>query len=216
MTDFSSLDPQTRCFALVGQFLHEWSNLELCIHDAIGSALKLNDLTRFIICANMQLRDKLNFLRTIVDVSKMPDSDRDHFSARLRDLAEYSFVRNMMAHDPFEPDVSGDGVIFSAVKAKGRFSLPPVVWSVQKFQDEIAVVMKYAQDMIDLRERLRDTSLDHTRVTRLITILSDTWPIDHIFRIGFPSHLYHPAQADQSFLQAIDRKDDETPPVEQK
>lgn len=163
---------QRRAYALVGEFLHTWSEMELCLHDAIGAALRLDSLMQFILCANMQLRDKLNVLRTVVDVSDIPDGMREHFSKRLRELTDYSPVRNMMAHDPFEPNSNGDGVIFSAVKAKGKFDLPPVEWNIKKFQDEQKIVAEYAKDLIRLRDKLKTSSFDRSRVTRLITILS--------------------------------------------
>jgi hypothetical protein len=146
--------------------------MELCLHDAIGAALKLDSLMQFILCANIQLRDKLNLLRTIVDVSDIPKGMREHFAKGLKELTDYSPVRNMMAHDPFEPNPNGDGVIFSAVKAKGKFDLPPIEWNIQKFQDEQKIVAEYAKDLIRLRDKLRTTSFDRSRITRLITILS--------------------------------------------
>jgi hypothetical protein len=41
MTDFKDLDPETRCYALVGQFLRAWSAMELSLRDAIGAALDI-------------------------------------------------------------------------------------------------------------------------------------------------------------------------------
>jgi hypothetical protein len=64
MTDFKDLDPETRAYALIGQFLKRWSNLEQQIHEAIGAALGLDETRRYILCANLQLRDKINVLRT--------------------------------------------------------------------------------------------------------------------------------------------------------
>ena len=36
MTDFTSLDPDTRCYALVGRFLSEFAELEACLNMASG------------------------------------------------------------------------------------------------------------------------------------------------------------------------------------
>jgi hypothetical protein len=46
MTDFKDLDPQIRCFALVGQFLQAWSIMEATLHDAIGAALSMETTKR--------------------------------------------------------------------------------------------------------------------------------------------------------------------------
>jgi len=177
MTDLKSLDPETRCFALVGQFLHAWSTMELCLHDAIGDAVRVRPLMRFILCANLQIRNKLNILNSIVDVSSLKDTERKHYSNLLNDLSQYSAARNMMAHDPFAPDETESdpakqGVTFGPVKAKGKFSLPPTTWNQDKFREEIEKVAEYADALIRLRDKLRTTKFDHKRATRLVTILS--------------------------------------------
>jgi hypothetical protein len=115
MTDFESLDPETRSYALVGQFLKRWSQLQDEIHEAIGAALNLDETKRYILCANLQLRDKLHILRTLVNVSSLPDDAKDEADSTLADIANYT-KRNMIAHDAFEPE--GDGVVFLPVKAK--------------------------------------------------------------------------------------------------
>lgn len=104
MTELKTLDSETRCFALVGHFLQTWATMELCINDAIGHALRLRPLMQFCLCANMQLRDKLNVLNTLVDISSLTDTERKHFSSTLNSLIHYSTNRNMVAHDPFSPD----------------------------------------------------------------------------------------------------------------
>jgi len=43
MIDFKSLDPEIRAYALIGQFLKCWSDLEQQIHEAIGAALGLDE-----------------------------------------------------------------------------------------------------------------------------------------------------------------------------
>lgn len=139
--------------------------------------MKLDDLRRFILCANLSFGDKLHVLRTIVDVSAFPDAERARFSKRLCELAEYSKFRNMIAHESFGPDDTENdpakqGVTFSVVKAKGKFSLPPVIWDQEKFRSEYKLVEEYAEDLVSLRDRLRGASFDHSRVTRLITILA--------------------------------------------
>jgi hypothetical protein len=188
MTKLESLDPDTRCFALVGQFLHAWSTMELCLHDALAAGLRLSDLMQFILCANLQLWAKISVLRTIVDVSSLSADERKKFSGQLQSLGKYSGARNMVAHNPFEPDRDeGDpkkqGVTFGTVKAKGGFSLPPTTWSQAKFKEEMDKVDVYASDLIRLRDKLRTASFDHSRVTRIITILSRP-PTDSFLQIS--------------------------------
>jgi hypothetical protein len=86
MKDFTSLDPDTRCYALVGRFLSEFAELETCLNMALQAAMKLHDLIRFILCANITLRDKVSILRAIVDVSQFPEEERKHFQSVLGDI----------------------------------------------------------------------------------------------------------------------------------
>jgi hypothetical protein len=69
MADFQKLDPETRCFALVGQFLQAWSSMEFCLHTAIGAALNIETTKLQILCANMRFRGKTNIMSTLIDVA---------------------------------------------------------------------------------------------------------------------------------------------------
>ena len=120
MIDFAALDPETRCAALVGQFLKQWSAMEIELHEAIRVAMKLDDTMRAILCANVHLRDKIHILRTIISVSALDDTTKTYYKKKLENLGDFSLHRNMMAHDTFNPDDSGDGVVFSPVKSKGK------------------------------------------------------------------------------------------------
>jgi hypothetical protein len=83
MINFDALNPETRCAALVGEFLRRWSRMQGTLHDALASAMKLDDTMRAILCANIQLRDKIHILRTIVDVSAMEKDDKAKFKKML-------------------------------------------------------------------------------------------------------------------------------------
>jgi hypothetical protein len=145
MVDFEELDPQTRCFALVGQFLQAWSLMENSLHNAIGAALAIETIKLQILCANMRFRDKTNILGTLINVVNfLSVEEKTQIQKRLRDLADYSPARNMMAHDAFYPDESKEGVEFLVVKAKGgKFDTPAVVWNADRFQSEGAKVDQY-------------------------------------------------------------------------
>ena len=146
MADFEDLDPQTRCFALVGRFLQAWSVMENSLHAAIGAALSIEDIKLRILCANIRFRDKTNILSTLVDVAPyLAPTDKERLRKDLREIADYSPTRNMMAHDPFQPDSSQKGVEFLTVKAKGKFDLPTTVWEPEKFQAECERVNKYRE-----------------------------------------------------------------------
>src|SRR5947209_8350866 len=108
---FKGLDPEIRCFALVGEFLRAWSLMEASLHDAIGAALNIEGLKVRILCANMRFRDKLHVIASLVYVAdSFSYEERSEIRKKLRTLADYSANRNMMAHEPFGPDESKTGV----------------------------------------------------------------------------------------------------------
>jgi hypothetical protein len=137
MTEFESLDPKTRCYALVGQFLQAWSVMESSLHKAIGAALAIEATKLQILCANIEFGAKIYILRTLIDAAaNFPKDEKPKLQATLQGLAEYAKIRNMIAHHPFQPDESKTGVEFLVVKARGKFGLPKEVWLYERFQSE--------------------------------------------------------------------------------
>jgi hypothetical protein len=160
MTDFRDLDPETRCFALVGQFLQAWSVMEGSLHNVIGAALNIETTKLYILSANIRFRDKTNIISSLIDVA--PNFTKDEKATlrkNFRDLAEYSANRNMVAHDAFGPDASKTGVEFLTVKAKGKFALPNVVWSADQFRTERATIDQYRTLLESLVKRFRSRPL---------------------------------------------------------
>jgi hypothetical protein len=154
MTDFKDLDPEIRAYALIGQFLKRWSELEQQIHEAIGAALGLDETRRYILCANLQLKDKVNVLRTLVQQSSFPIDVKESTNTELAAIQNYTH-RNMIAHDAFEPDPEG-GVVFLPVKAKKQFSRPRDKWSVTKFEEEGKAIATLAEHVARLKARFSD------------------------------------------------------------
>jgi hypothetical protein len=153
---FKGLDPEIRCFALVGEFLRAWSLMEASLHDAIGAALNIEGLKVRILCANMRSRDKLHVIASLVYVAdSFSYEERSEIRKKLRTLADYSANRNMMAHDPFGPAESKTGVKFLTVKAKGKVDIPDVVWSVEKFRTESEFVHDYSDFFDGLTARFK-------------------------------------------------------------
>jgi hypothetical protein len=154
MIDFAALDPETRCVALVGEFLRRWSNLETALNSALATAMQLDDTMRAILCANVQLRDKFHILRTIIDVSTMGMDEKKHWSDTLGNISNYSLHRNMMAHQTFGPDDEGKGVRFLLVKAKGKLSQGDEVWVTDRFIDEYKTIDGFIEQLAKLQASL--------------------------------------------------------------
>jgi hypothetical protein len=156
----------------VGQFLHRLTELETCLNAAIQAAMRLHDLMRFILCANITLREKISMLRAIVDVSNLPNAERNHFDSVLIDILNKGLPkRNMFAHESFRPDKDGTGVEFLRVKARGAFELPSLVWSAQDFQREGAIIDGFSVETARLMNKLAIAEFDYSRATRLITVI---------------------------------------------
>lgn len=144
MDEFRALVPHIRCFALVGQFLQHWALMEQAIHTAIGNALGVELIKLQILVANISFRDKTNIVLTLVDVSPHLNSvEKTEYQKALRSIADYSPNRNMVAHDHFQPSSISDGVGFSIVKAKGKFSTPSIDWDISKFEQEYEKLISY-------------------------------------------------------------------------
>ena len=214
MTDFSDLDPETRCYALVGQFLQAWSAMELSLRDAIGAALKIEPVKLQIIYANLRFRDKINILRTLIDVSFLPEDYKARAKSKLRKVANHSSKRNMVAHAPFGPDATKTGVQFLTVKATGTFETPNIVWSPRQFAQEITLLGGYTKVIDDIRRRFEEQPLPETSYAKaLLPFLQTDWPVP-MRRTMSPALLDAISQPDQGFLgsgQAASQPSSEKP-----
>lgn len=132
--EFEDLDPYLRAVALVGQYLQRWSSLESSLNEAIGRAFGLTAVQEAIITRNMQLRDKLNVLKTVI---ALVNNDRDsRYTKTLTEIGNLlTTERNLLAHESFWDDDKGDGVQFLTVRAKGKLTFPNIRWSIQDFQE---------------------------------------------------------------------------------
>jgi hypothetical protein len=176
MTDFKGLDPETRCYALVGQFLQVWSAMELALHNAIGAALSIEVVKLKILCANMRFGDKTNILRTLVDVSSFSKDEKDRDKRKLKALSRHSSKRNMIAHSPFHPDPSKTGVEFLTVKAKGDFKTPNIVWSPKQFAHEISLISGYGKFLNEIEKRFNKKPLTDY-ASALVPFVQTDWPV---------------------------------------
>jgi hypothetical protein len=149
--DFSSL--------LVGSFLRSWAYMENELISAIAVGMTLSDLQSYILKGNTQFRDKIHILGTLVDCLYADELLAKQHKKVLTDLAEFSTVRNMMAHEMFGPLSDWKpGVQFLTVKAKGKLSFPDNVWDMDKYSKEHARVDKFAEFLVHVRKTLAQSS----------------------------------------------------------
>lgn len=158
MREFLQLDPNVRCWALVGRFLQHWALMEAALKNAVAKALGLDLIQEAILTNNLQLRDKIHILRTAVDIASIhPGTERVRFKKILKDIGEYSPTRNMMAHDVFAPH--DDGVKFLIIKAKGSLQFPTTNWGVKEFSEAYDKLMMFTESVEELQSKLLDARL---------------------------------------------------------
>jgi hypothetical protein len=221
MVDYSKLDPETRAFALVGQFLQCWAGMENSLHAAIGAALSIEPDKLKILCANIEFGNKIYTLRTLIDASSIfQKEEKGKLQKALRELGEYAKIRNMIAHNQFQPDDANDGVQFSAIKARGTFDTAGEIWSANRFEDE----QKKIQEFQSLLERLKSwfenrplTPPEYKRMYRP-HFDGDTgfsyWsgPMTRAISPALASLLYLQSQAPPDSDPAIQKNDPQNPP----
>ncbi len=200
ITDFTSLDPETRAYALVGQFLQAWSAMELALRDAIGAALKIEPVKLQIIYANLRFRDKINILRTLIDISSLPEDYKARAKSKLRKVANHSSKRNMVAHAPFGSDATKTGVAFLTVRASGTFETPNIVWSSRQFGQEVALLGGYTKVIDDIKRRFEEQPVPEGSYAKaLLPFLQEEWAVP-MRRTMSPALLDAISQSDQGFL----------------
>jgi hypothetical protein len=101
MTDFLSLDKETRAHALVGSFLQTWAVMEGELDATIAEALGIHSLQELILCKNVQLSARIRILRTLVSISTLQETEKQRINKILNKLSEqYVNYRNIVAHNP--------------------------------------------------------------------------------------------------------------------
>jgi hypothetical protein len=103
-----------------------------------------------VVCANLSVREKLNILRTMVDISSCGPETKKRFKDLLRDIMDYSPTRNMIAHDYFLPGEDAVGIGFMTTKAKGRFDTPTVMWAASDFAKECRKLEEFQEEAMQL------------------------------------------------------------------
>jgi hypothetical protein len=167
MTDVYSLDAETRCLVLVGEFLRKWASMEAAMHTAMQTALGLDTFQSAIVGGNTQLRDKIHILRTLVAMLPFEKETIEGFDKILVSISNASRNRNMMAHNVFAPSPDGRGVSFSVTKAKGGpLSFPETIWDVPRFETEYVKIERLEVGVATITEAFnRKQAIDRMRET---------------------------------------------------
>jgi hypothetical protein len=171
----SEEDCETESLALIGMFLHKWAAMEQTMHLAIACATKLDPLMYTIICANLTIRAKLNVLRTLIDVSDIePKEAKANLKRILRDIGEYTPVRNMIAHDYFGVGSNLPGIGFMPIKAKGSFSSGVTIYSKADFEREYEKIENFNRDLMQVTVKLEHATFSAERLELPMRVIASS------------------------------------------
>jgi hypothetical protein len=190
MKNFRSLHPDLRCLALVGRFLQSWSGLEGNLNGTIQVALGLDVLQAAMLANNMQLRDKINFLRSTISLLTI-DPEQTEFIATINRISKYSEWRNTVAHQPFLADDKTDGVRFLVFQAKGKINIPETRWSVDDFRKKLEAIKTANNELKTMQDHIIAGRAPNALLASLYSPTSDSDETD------LQDSLSHPSQAHQ-------------------
>lgn len=148
----------------VGRFMSAWAFLESELNAGIRTLSGLGSMESAIITANMQVRDKINALRTLLVLFSL-EEDEKAAERLMTKIGNMSKDRNTVAHTMFWPQEKGSGVEFSRIKARGKLETLSVIWSAKQFDEKVArmhELQHQLKDAVKSAARLRQAWLRHT------------------------------------------------------
>jgi hypothetical protein len=161
MAVFQDLDPETRAFAMVGQFLQTYAKMEEALHDAIGIALSIEPIKMKILAVNIEFSKKVQILRTLIDISEsFTDEERKTAKSECKKMITFAENRNIVAHTYFGPDCSNKGVEFKTVKASGEFSADGKIWLDDQFLRELVLVVGFEKLLHEIETKFQSKPVD--------------------------------------------------------
>jgi hypothetical protein len=136
----------------VGRFIQRWSYLEAAMNHGIGEFLNCERLLEVIVLANVQARDKINALKTLLHTYAPSDEARTAAASIMNQIGNMNGDRNLVAHNMFWAYDAKGAVEFSTTKAKGKFALPKVVWTPKDFDQRVSLMGVL---MVDLKRAVK-------------------------------------------------------------
>jgi hypothetical protein len=89
----------------------------------------------------------------------MDSKKREKFDNTLVSMLKSQNTRNMMAHNLFLTSEDKKGVEFIIYRAKGKFSIPRILWTVAKFEASFERIKKCTKVLDDLESELENAAL---------------------------------------------------------
>lgn len=157
-------------YALVGQFMKEWSLVELATNRVLSGALQLNNSQSRIICKTLRFRTKFILIRKMTKSLPQYGNSREHFDTIINTLRDLNDDRNMVAHNEFHPSDDEKCVNFYEISTD-RTDLGYVLkdsWDTDNFLDRFSRMRNLTNSLETLRRQLRQSD-SHLTLAEIMT-----------------------------------------------
>lgn len=182
---FYNLPPTLRSYALVGHYLNSFSIMEGALNAVIAAAIGLSPVQKAVVCKNISLRDKTKIARTMLSLAFLPDDQRKRYDKAIESIGKHATDRNMVAHDLFDADETGDGVEFFVTKAHGKLEFPETRWSVDDAEEKSDALLNLASTLKECSEKLKNAEIIAALLASPKTVgANDGPPIGGLFQLG--------------------------------
>jgi hypothetical protein len=152
--NFSTIPHDIRALALVGRYLQDFAYLENSIDMAITAFLKLLPSQQFILSPNIPFHSKIHILTTLVNSNWRKGRDAKGYLKSINAASNASGWRNNLAHHPFRPSQTNDGVEFFVVRAQGEVVYPDMDWSIARFEAECRNLTECESKITEMTEAI--------------------------------------------------------------
>ncbi|WP_018857820.1 hypothetical protein [Rhizobium sp. 42MFCr.1] len=169
MDDYSRLDDETVCFALIGRFMFHWSVLEHAVDQALGNALNLDYMQMTVLSDHIKFMDKLKILTGAITLATFDASQRKSYHSTIDSLMPLYRDRNIVAHHQFGPLSGKRGVTFFTKQTKKTVTLTEEFWAVEECVARFVKLGEAAHAIHELSKSLETEKLNLNRLFMLST-----------------------------------------------
>ncbi|MEO6012744.1 MAG: hypothetical protein ABIQ30_04050 [Devosia sp.] len=127
---FVQLTQPMRAWAIVGCYVGYFALLETTIARTLAQLLDLDSLAGAIVARNMGMVEKIQAVRTIVNIGIHRVEEKARIDDLLKRAKKAAEERNIVAHVPFGESTVSNGVEFHTVDARGTFRSSVMDWSI--------------------------------------------------------------------------------------
>lgn len=149
------------CFRKIGNYMFVWACVESGLNRLVTTAMKLGSTDGVIVCANIQVRDKLYIAETAIDLqSTRDDAWRKAAKSTIKKARKHSEDRNRVAHNFFAPEEGNpENIRFFIRKAKGKLEFPEIVWTPQILEEKLSGLRAIATDLERIAKEIKPQPL---------------------------------------------------------